>query len=338
MAVSTISSPLASLKASFTNSLDQNGTSFVKNTSQSASLSQSSATISAQLDGYEGKSDRSHEKLLSAAKTYLETASLVSQLLGKKQSSQRNFYNPFQSDHQSNISRFGSQVLGSNASDLISIKFRGQIDAGKGNDVISALNGGTVKGGDGNDIITTHKDTDVFGGEGNDFITSYGAYSNINAGEGNNVISSYGFSNLTSGSGSDFITAYGNGQINSGDGNDIIRAYGAFSTIDAGAGKDTITAAANSQITGGAGDDIINANGKNITLNYNPGDGSDRINSSNDLTINFGRGISSSDISIETNAGETKISFKGSSETLRLNLSLGASAKLSFSDGSSRLV
>ena len=267
--------------------------------------------------------DRSHEKLVNAAKAYLETVQLVNILRGGK------------AQVVSNPENESEAVSGGAGRDLITVHRRAEINAGGGDDIITAFSGGQLNAGEGNDFITAHSNAQINAGSGDDTITSYGSFSQVNAGLGDDRITSFGFSQVNAGGGNDLITAFGDGPVNGEDGNDTIISYGAFAQIDAGAGSDVITAGALSNITGGSGDDIITAIGSGVTINYNKGDGSDEVHSANDIVVAIGDGLSSEDLNITYEGGKAIVSFNDGGDKLSLKLSSSASAELVFADGRS---
>jgi len=271
-------------------------------------------------------SSSSEDKLINAANEYRASAQLANKLLASRANAQNGFSR--QDGKQ-------GEITASAGSDFISTKARSKINAGAGNDIITALGGGQINAGTGNDIITTRQNAQINGGDGNDLITSYGSYSQINAGNGDDHITSYGFSQVNAGNGDDIVNAYGSGPVNGGAGDDKLSSYGAFADVDGGHGDDTIVAGAFNNVEGGQGDDKINVVGSSVAFSFNKGDGQDEITSANNIDINLGTGLSSDDVNIAKENGQTIVSFKGSDEKLTLNLRAGASATLSFANGKS---
>jgi len=232
-------------------------------------------------------------------------------------------------------------VFGSGGSDSIGIWDYGKVDGGAGDDFIAAGNNAEISAGDGDDWVTTHYSGKVDLGSGDDYLYGY-AYTQVDGGSGKDEIRVGSHSTVDGGEGGDLIVTMGQSFINGGPGNDIIVALGSYddydsdgyNIIDGGEGDDYIQTADNSKVSGGAGNDMIRLMGAGSTVSFAKGDGQDAILSRDDFTLKIG-GYTKEDVSVTTRGEDLIVSFAGSEDSITLTLSKGATAQLTFDDGSS---
>ena len=145
------------------------------------------------------------------------------------------------------------------------------LSGGKGNDYLF--------GGDGDDVLLGGEGSDVlFGGSGNDTLYGDDGDDQLIGGEGDDVL--YG------GSGADRLW----GQ----EGNDVLYGGGGDDELMAGDGDDTLI--------GGRGNDLLSGGSGNKTYVFQVGDGNDVVMTvRGNRHIQFGDGISASDIKLYTN-------------------------------------
>ncbi len=221
------------------------------------------------------------------------------------------------------------------------------VTTGSGNDVIWTSSYGTISSGAGDDTIDTHNYSTISTGDGNDQVQAY-RYAKVDAGAGNDRVFTGGHSEIDGGDGNDVIVTAGQSTVKGGAGDDFILVtedlkgtlndeYDAsHAVVDGGEGNDYIQAGSYSNVTGGLGDDVIRLTGVYAsTVNYAKGDGNDTIIASSDLFLNID-GYSKDDLSIEDHGqGYLTLRFKGSDETIALDIKRNAIVNMSFSDGTS---
>lgn len=235
-----------------------------------------------------------------------------------------------------------------------------------------------VYGGTGNDKIwMSSGDDQIFGGEGNDEIYSGAGNDDLVGGAGDDVIyggadndsleGSAGTNQLYGEAGDDtFIAGSGSDTIVGGDGNDTVSYINSDSAISINlatnvisggdAANDTIASIENAigsayndsltgtstsnQLAGGAGDDAIFGGAGSDIYSYNSTDGVDTIteSGSDSDTIQFGAGITSSDLTFTLNGSDLEIQIGAtSSNKLILKNQYDGDARievLKFDDGS----
>ena len=250
-----------------------------------------------------------------------------------------------------------AQVQGSKGDDYIRVYGdHATIDGGDGNDDIGTYAYADVSGGAGNDAISTHANATVSGGDGDDRIATYG-YSTVTAGNGDDRV--YGYSHMTvdagdgndwihvmdhatvdAGAGNDEIAAMGGSNIKAGDGDDEVvvssdgnglGVYGGES-VDGGAGNDYIQVGANADVTGGTGNDKIRLTEAGSTVNFAKGDGQDTILSRDSFTLKIG-GYSKDQMVVDDRGDTMVISFKGSTDSMTLDMSKGMTVHVDFENG-----
>jgi putative dextranase len=144
-----------------------------------------------------------------------------------------------------------------------------------------------IKGTESEDIIYGNRGNDeIHGGSGNDKLSGGTGDDVINGDAGSDILYGGGGNDHLNG-GLDNDTLYG------GSGNDTMLGEAGNDILHGGAGNDTLF--------GGLGDDILHGEAGNDTYVFNRGEGHDTIfdhHSTN--AIQFGAGISLSDLSLET--------------------------------------
>ncbi|MGE4317756.1 MAG: hypothetical protein AB7E96_02525 [Deferribacterales bacterium] len=206
--------------------------------------------------------------------------------------------------------------------------------------------------GDGDDQISmndTVKNASANMGDGDDTVNIYGAEGVVVSGDtGSDTINVESGEDvyISGGAGNDIInvTQATNLSIDGGDGDDqIILKAGQYGTISGGSGSDVITGAGN--ISGGTGDDFISLERAFSTetysmvqtrVTYNKGDGHDIVTGADENTTIVMNGMSSDDVEIKEEVGESGkrekvISMKDGSGSIRVRG--GSGAKLEFTDG-----
>ena len=144
-----------------------------------------------------------------------------------------------------------------------------------------------IKGTESEDIIYGNRGNDeIHGGSGNDKLSGGTGDDVINGDAGSDILYGGGGNDHLNG-GLDNDTLYG------GSGNDTMLGEAGNDILHGGAGNDTLF--------GGLGDDILHGEAGNDTYVFNRGEGHDTIfdHHSTDA-IQFGAGISLSDLSLET--------------------------------------
>lgn len=246
----------------------------------------------------------------------------------------------------------GAVVQTGNSNDLISTYGSSIVDAGGGNDRVSTYDHSIVLGGAGNDRISAYDHSIVLGGSGNDRIEAYGN-ATLAGGAGNDHLSAYDHATLSGGGGNDTIEAYRNVVVDAGAGNDKVSTYGFatvsagsgddrvttedFSVVDGGQGNDVLQVGGHSTVSGGSGDDSIRIAGENTTVNFSKGDGHDVVKAHDDVTVAI-TGYTKDDIVVTRGYSSTMVTFKGSDDSLLLDIDSWAGATLTFADGSSLAV
>lgn len=237
-----------------------------------------------------------------------------------------------------------SSVTAGAGNDVIRTYDHATVDAGDGNDIVQTSSYSTVAGGGGNDVLQVSSHSQASGGDGNDVVIGY-SYVDLNGGAGNDVMEGGDHSTVDAGEGNDLVFAYGYSTVQAGAGDDVIitsvnngpnqdyQIFG-YETVDAGEGNDYIQTGAHSNVTGGTGDDVIRLTGEGSTVNFAKGDGKDTILSRDDLTINL-TGYSKDDVIIDDRGDSMVISFKGSDDSMTLDMSKGMTVHLAFDDESS---
>ncbi len=249
------------------------------------------------------RSDDGGDKLLEAAKAYLETLYSIGQAFGF--------------DENDQISQLARQVVNAGAGDdIINTTGTARVRSGSGDDFINFSGQGRINSGSGDDLINASGRTRILSGSGDDVINAAGK-SRINTGAGDDLVNVAGLSRIRTGSGDDFINAVGLSRINAGSGDDFIRAYG------------------QSIIRGGAGDDIIEVGGQGALIEFGLGDGSDEIFASTDIDIKIGSQLTQDDVTITNENGKLVIGFDASDDELTIDLNSGSVATLNFSNGES---
>ena len=207
------------------------------------------------------------------------------------------------------------------------------INGDAGNDSIKNVNHySTISGGAGDDTIINTRTGDsrdkagsysnINGGNGNDYIynSSYCDFVTIDAGAGNDSIENHSAeSTVLGGEGNDtifYFHAWGN-SIYGGVGNDIIIGTGSDNfvdrrmphTVDGGVGNDTVS---------------LNSDAKYAVINYNKGDGNDKIygfNESATLKISGGSySTTKSGANILVTVNDGKISLMGAASLSAVNI------------------
>jgi Ca2+-binding RTX toxin-like protein len=244
-----------------------------------------------------------------------------------------------------------ANVSGGDGSDSIGVWDHGKVDAGAGDDFIDASHHANIVAGDGNDWVSTYHYAKIDTGAGDDYVRAY-RYAQVDGGAGNDEIRVNDHATVDAGDGDDLVVSVGGSTIAGGAGNDIIIAteigsnhstgpnngdhgltYG-YNNIDGGEGDDYLQTTDNSTVRGGTGNDTIRLIGTGSTVNFAKGDGQDAILASEDFTLNIA-GYSKDDVTVTAQGEELVVSFNGSEESISLNLSSGATARLAFEDGSS---
>ena len=182
-----------------------------------------------------------------------------------------------------------------------------------------------------------YRSVTLVGGNGNDSIKNAGRSSSISGGTGNDSIWNTGYDvKIDAGDGNDRIYNTGDDvSILAGTGNDSIKNdEGYYATIDAGIGNDTIIDIDGYEnvIYGGKGNDLISLTSysEGININYNNGDGNDKIYglSSDDL-LNISGAVATSVKSgsnVILTVGSGKISLMGAAgKTLDIRQSFKSS-------------
>ena len=248
------------------------------------------------------------------------------------------------------ISTYGNSIVtGGDGADRIDTYANSIATGGAGNDRISTYDHSIVDGGDGDDHISTYDHSIARGGAGNDRISAY-ENAILEGGDGDDRLSAYDDANLSGGAGNDAIDAYRNAVVDAGDGDDTVRTYGfatvaagdgndlvmtgASSNVDGGAGNDFLQVGGGSVVSGGSGDDAIKITGENTTVNFGKGDGHDVVKAHDDVTVAI-TGYTRDDVVVTRGYGSTMVTFKGSDDSLLLDIDSWAGAKLTFADGSS---
>ena len=234
-----------------------------------------------------------------------------------------------------------ANVSGGDGSDSIGVWDHGKVDAGAGDDFIDAGHHASIVAGDGNDWVSTYHYAKIDTGAGDDYVRAY-RYAQVDGGAGNDEIRVNDHATVDAGDGDDLVVSRGGSTINGGAGNDIVLAtansgghltYG-YNDIDGGEGDDYLQTTDNSTVRGGTGNDTIRLIGTGSTVNFAKGDGQDAILASEDFTLNIA-GYSKDDVTVAAQGEALIVSFAGSEESISLNLSSGATARLAFEDGSS---
>ena len=235
-----------------------------------------------------------------------------------------------------------ASVTGGDGSDSIGVLNYAKVDAGAGDDFIGAYHYADIVAGDGNDWVSTYGNGKVDAGDGDDYVKGY-RYMQVYGGAGNDEIRAYDRATIDAGEGDDLVITNGGSTINGGAGNDIIIAtddgagsihtFG-YNDIDGGEGDDYLQTTDNSTVRGGAGNDTVRLIGAGSTVKFAKGDGQDAILSSDDFTLSIA-GYTKDDVTVTGEGEQLILSFNGSEDSIKLNLSSGATARLIFEDGSS---
>jgi hypothetical protein len=231
------------------------------------------------------------------------------------------------------ISTYGHSIVsGGSGNDRIDTYDHSIVDGGGGNDRISTYDHSIANGGDGNDVLSAYDNSILDGGAGNDRLSAY-SHANLSGGAGNDTIDAYYHAVVDAGSGDDSVRTYGHAVVSAGRGNDSVKT-GDSSVVDGGEGDDFLQVGGHSSVTGGAGDDSIRVTGENVTVNFGKGDGHDVVKGHDDVTVAI-TGYTKDDVIVTRGVGNTLVTFKGSDDSLVLDIDSWAAATLTFADGSS---
>ena len=195
-----------------------------------------------------------------------------------------------------------------------------RLSGGDGNDMLDGgLGNDTLDGGNGNDLLR--------GGLGNDSLLGLAGDDTLDGGLGN--------STLDGGDGNDSLTGSGDPShtdlLIGGNGNDWIHALSGRDTLWGGAGNDTLQAYGDGvQMTGGTGNDFLYGSGS-MTAFFNRGDGQDTLGQRPDTafgnnTLQFGTGITKSDIDVRVSGSDLVLSLRGTTDSVTLRQFYAASA------------
>jgi Ca2+-binding RTX toxin-like protein len=190
------------------------------------------------------------------------------------------------------------------------------ISKGRGNDIIYAKAGNDIViGGQGNDRI--------YGGTGNDMLLGSGGNDTIFGEDGNDYLfGGKGNDTLYGGKGSDILlSGNGNDMLFGGEGDDILVGGEGNDTLLGGSGNDYLYGGSKDDILdGGTGNDLLQGNAGNDTYKFGRGSGQDTIidrDSSRGLdTVEFGQGISSSDLELIRQGKDLCINITGTTDSL----------------------
>jgi Ca2+-binding RTX toxin-like protein len=140
---------------------------------------------------------------------------------------------------------------------------------------------------------------------------------------------------LDGGDGNDSLTGSGDPShtdlLIGGNGNDWIHALSGRDTLWGGAGNDTLQAYGDGvQMTGGTGNDFLYGSGS-MTAFFNRGDGQDTLGQRPDTafgnnTLQFGTGITKSDIDVRVSGSDLVLSLRGTTDSVTLRQFYAASA------------
>ena len=181
------------------------------------------------------------------------------------------------------------------------------------------------------DINNDTNDTLLSGTSRNDYFWNENSNVTIEAGDGNDEISNDG-SDVTIDGGAGNDTLYNSAYyatLDGGSGHDYISNRGHYATINGGAGNDYIYSEGGSSwidvtIRGGDGKDTIRINNSNALLEYEAGDGNDKVRGFNeDDTLKISGGSYStqkSDNDLIVTVGDGKISLIGAASLSAVNI------------------
>ncbi len=263
-------------------------------------------------------------------------------------------------DGNDSVSVYSYATVDAGAGDDSILTYRyANVVAGEGDDWVYAGNHSKVDAGAGNDYVYGSRRTQVDGGDGNDAIQTYG-YATVDGGEGDDFIVTYGGATVTGGDGNDIIVATSDAASLAGRPNydeagrptSTKHALG-LNDLDGGAGDDYIEVSGSSTVRGGTGNDTIHlmdtassvtlsdddreavySTGIRSTVTFAKGDGQDAIISRDDFNLSIA-GYGKDDVTVTAEGDTYVVAFTGSDERIELNLSSGATAHLTFEDGSS---